>query len=434
MTNRRANGEGSVYKTKDGKWVASIDLGWVDGKRKRRTFQTRTQSEALSKLKEFQPGKIQGRQLASELLTVGQYLDRWLEERVPGTVSIRTEEIYERVVRLYLTKHLGKIRLNRLSPADVSSMMTALGSQGLSPSTKRMARATLRRALRMAEQDGLVTKNVAAIAEGPKMDHKEGRTLNQEEAQLFLTACKSHRLGTAYALALSLGLRRGEIIGLKWTDIEQNKDSVLLSIRRQIVRDNAGVRLSELKTRGSRRVLHLSPPLVQLLEAHRLSQEEEARLRGDAWHNELNLIFTSTTGTPLDPGNFGRCVSKIAEKAGIGHWSIHELRHSCASLMFSTGVPLESVSDQLGHASTGITKSIYVHLLPGSGAKAAKAMENLLYANFAINESSDQDLVARHSARHSLATVSKSPLTREVVGRPGLDPGTLGLKVPCSSR
>ena len=136
----------------------------------------------------------------------------------------------------------------------------------------------------------------------------------------------------------------------------------------------------------------------------------------------------------MDPGNFGRCVSKIAEKAEIGHWSIHELRHSCASLIISTGVPLESVSDQLGHVSIGITKSIYVHLLPGSGARAAKAMEDLLYADHGQIESSEQDSVARRSARHSLATVSESPLTRDLVGRPGLDPGTLGLKVPCSSR
>jgi integrase len=103
----------------------------------------------------------------------------------------------------------------------------------------------------------------------------------------------------------------------------------------------------------------------------------------------------------LDPGNFGRCVSKIAEKAEIGHWSIHELRHSCASLIISTGVPLESVSDQLGHVSIGITKSIYVHLLPGSGARAAKAMEDLLYADHGQIESSEQDSVARRSARHS---------------------------------
>ncbi|HQU00729.1 MAG TPA: hypothetical protein PLG60_09520, partial [Acidimicrobiales bacterium] len=126
MTSRRGNGEGSVYKTKDGKWVASIDLGWVDGKRKRRTFQAKTQAEALHKMRELQPQKIHGTQLASERLSVEQYLETWLTKRIPGTVSVRTEEIYARVVRLYLVRHLGKIRLNKLTPTDVNAMMIAL--------------------------------------------------------------------------------------------------------------------------------------------------------------------------------------------------------------------------------------------------------------------------------------------------------------------
>jgi hypothetical protein len=139
MTSRRGNGEGSVYKTKTGKWVASIDLGWVDGKRKRRTFQAKTQSDALHKMREFHPQKIHGNQLASERLTVEQYLETWLTKRIPGTVSVRTEEIYARVVRLYLVRYLGKIRLNKLTPTDVNVMMIALGESGFSPSTKRMA-------------------------------------------------------------------------------------------------------------------------------------------------------------------------------------------------------------------------------------------------------------------------------------------------------
>ncbi len=434
MTTRRGNGEGSVYKTRDGKWVASIDLGWVDGKRKRRTFQAKTQAEAIRKMRELQPQKIHGTQLASERLTVEQYLETWLTKRIPGTVSVRTEEIYARVVRLYLIRHLGKIRLNKLTPTDVNAMLIALGDGGFSASTRRMARATLRRALRMAEQDGLVTRNVAAIAEGPKMPHREGRTMTPEEAQIFLAACKKYRLGAAYSMALLLGLRRGEVIGLKWSDIEQAQDVVQVSVRRQLVRDNAGVRLSDLKTKGSRRTLHLSAPLVELLENHRREQEKEARHLGEAWRNEENLIFTNTTGEPLDPSDFGKGVPRIASNAGLGHWSIHELRHSCASLMFSMNVPLDAVSDQLGHASIGVTKGVYVHLLPGSRAKAAKAMEELLFKDFVTTARTGQDPVARPLARLSLAKDNNDPLIRTSVGRLGLDPSTLRLKVSCSSR
>jgi integrase len=438
VASRRARGDGSVYKTKNGKWVASVDLGWVNGKRKRRTFQGDTQADALRKVREFHAQKSRGLQLAPERLTVEEYLDTWLSERIPGTVSIRTEEIYARVVRLYLLRFIGKIRLVRLTPNDVNSMMIELGKEGLSPSTKRMARATLRRALRMAEQDGLVTRNVAAIAEGPKMDHREGRTMTSEQARVFLDACKSHRHGTAYTLALALGLRRGEILGLKWSDIELNDGEVSLTIRRQLVRDNSGVHLSDLKTKGSRRTLHLSAPLVDLLERHHHRQEAEALVRGDLWENKENLIFTSTIGTPSDPDVFGKQVPKITTQAGLGRWSIHELRHSCASLLFAADVPLEAVADQLGHASIHVTKDVYVHLLPGSRAKTSKAMEDLLYKDYVQltppASIGSEEALARRLARPDLANDNKDTLTRDLVGRPGLDPGTLGLKVPCSTR
>jgi hypothetical protein len=146
------------------------------------------------------------------------------------------------------------------------------------------------------------------------------------------------------------------------------------------------------------------------------------------------VIFTSTGGLSFDPGNFGRGVPRITEKAGLGHWSNHELRHSCALLIFSMDVPLEAVADQLGHASINFTKGVYVHLLPGARAKAAKAIEELLYKDFVNVTSPRPELVARPLARHRLAKTMKSRSIRDSVGRPGLDPGTLGLKVPCSSR
>jgi integrase len=425
---KRGKGEGSIYRAADGMWRVSIDLGWVEGKRKRRYFRAQTHAEALRKLHAFQNGASVGVQLAPELLTVGQYLDRWVTTRIPGTVSVRTEEIYARVIRLYVSRHLGKIRLNKLTPTDVNAMMIALEKQGLSPSTKRMARATLRRALRMAEQDGLITRNVAAIAEGPKMDLREGRTLTPEQAQIFLNAVTGNRLEAAYVLALALGLRRGEIIGLSWSDIELVDDTVVLTIRRQLVRDRTGVHLSELKTKGSRRTLHLSAPLVHVLESHRVNQDAEAAIRGPRWRNDWNLIFTSTHGTPLDPEWFGKTVSKITTSAGLGHWSMHELRHSCASLLIAMEVPLEVIAEQMGHASIRVTKDVYGHLLPGSKAKAAKAMEQMLFGDFVDVLTPRKNSLAASSAAVPAATVINIAVTRDSVGRPGLDPGTLGLK------
>ena len=283
------------------------------------------------------------------------------------------------------------------------------------------------------EQDGILTRNVASIAEGPKLDHSEGRSLSPEQAKVFLQAVKGHRHEGAYVIALSLGLRRGEILGLSWKDIEATEGTVVLHVRRQLVRDKSGVQLVDLKTVGSRRVLHLSRPLLEVLERRRALQEAEELVVGKRWNNEHELIFTSNVGTPLDPEAFGRTVPKICKDAGPGHWSIHELRHSCASLLIAMEVSLEAVAEQLGHASIRVTKDVYGHLMPRSRARAAEAMRTILY-DAQVDSPDSSNALATSLATLKSEKLNFTPLTRTLVGRPGLDPGTLGLKVPCSSR
>ena len=433
MGSRRGKGEGSIYQRDDGVWIGAIDLGWSGGKRSRKVVSAQTRGEVVKRLRELQPTIAQGIIPAPDRLTVAMYLNSWVTERIPGTVTTRTQELYERAVRDYINPSVGKIRLNKLAPSDVSRMLQELEGRGYSPATKRMARATLRRALRMAEQDGILTRNVASIAEGPKLDHGEGRSLSPEQAKIFLQAVKGHRHEGAYVIALSLGLRRGEILGLCWNDIEASEGAVVLHVRRQLIRDKSGVQLVDLKTVGSRRVLHLSRPLVEVLEQHRTRQDAEELVVGQRWKNEHELIFTSNIGTPLDPEAFGRTVPRICKEVGLGHWSIHELRHSCASLLMAMEVPLEVVSEQLGHASIRVTKDVYGHLMPRSRAKAAEAMRTILY------DALDDSPKSSSALATSLATLEPTglnlnPLIRDLVGRPGLDPGTLGLKVPCSTR
>jgi hypothetical protein len=184
--------------------------------------------------------------------------------------------------------------------------------------------------------------------------------------------------------------------------------------------------LAELKTAGSRRSLPVSRPAIKALERHRVRQEAEEIVRGPRWRNEAELIFTSTIGTPLDPEAFGRTVPKITRGAGLGHWSIHELRHSCASLMLAMEVPLEVVADQLGHSSIRVTKDVYGHLLPCAPAKAAEAMRRVIEGDDDVSKkSSAAPLAASLAAPNASENVSE-PLTCDFVGRPGLDPGTLG--------
>ena len=434
MSGRRDKGEGSIYQRDDGVWIGAIELGWSGGKRLRKVISAPTRGEVVKRLRDLHPTIAQGITPAPDRLTVAQYLNTWVVDRIPGTITTRTEELYARAVKVYINPSLGRIRLNKLAPSDVSRMLQDLVARGYSPATKRMARATLRRALRMAEQDGILTRNVASIAEGPKLDHREGRSLSPEQAKVFLHAVKGHRHEGAYVIALSLGLRRGEILGLSWDDVEATEGTVVLHVRQQLIRDKSGVQLVDLKTAGSRRVLHLSRPVVEVLERHRARQEAEELVMGRRWHNEHDLIFTSNIGTPLDPETFGRTVPQICKEAGLGHWSIHELRHSCASLLIAMEVPLEVVAEQLGHASIRVTKDVYGHLMPRSRAKAAEAMRTILYDDAPVETAKTSSALATSLATSAPTELNVMPLTRTLVGRPGLDPGTLGLKVPCSSR
>ena len=428
MGSRRGKGEGSIYQREDGAWIGAIDLGWVDGKRSRRVISAKTRGEIVKRLRELHPVIAQGVVPASDRLTVGEYLNGWVVNRIPGTITTRTEALYERAVKVYINPSIGKLRLNKLAPSDVSRMLQDLEAKGYSPATRRMARATLRRALRMAEQDGVLSRNVASIAEGPKLGHREGRSLNPDQAKQFLRAVEGHRHEAAYVLALSLGLRRGEILGLTWDDVDRAEDAVVLQIRHQLVRDKNGVHLVDLKTVGSRRTLHLSRPLVDILERHRVRQEAEELVRGKRWHNDHELIFTSNIGTPLDPDEFGKTVPKICVEAGLGHWSIHELRHSCASLLIAMEVPIEVVAEQMGHASIRVTKDVYGHLMPRSRAKAAEAMRSMLFDDLPAEIPGPSDALATSLATFEPTEITIMPMTRDFVGRPGLDPGTLGLK------
>jgi integrase len=426
---RRGHGEGSIYRRNDGVWSAAVDLGIKDGKRRRKVVYGKTQAEVRDRLRELQWKLNVGVTPPPERLTVGAFLNVWLEELLPGTVSERTEDIYRRTVRLYVAPNLGALKLSKVAPADVSRMLMTLESRGFAPETRRLARAVLRRALRRAEQEGMVARNVAAIADGPRVSRREGRTLTPEEARRFLEAVRGHRLEAAYIVALALGLRRGEVLGLCWSDIDLVSDAPAIHVRRQLLRNRAGLGLSDLKTAGSRRTLYLSEPVANALSGHRVRQDRERTTAGPLWIDQHGMVFTTPVGKPLDVDGFGKSVPKISESVGLGHWSIHELRHSCASLLLAMGVPLEVVSETLGHASIKVTKDVYGHLLAESKIKAAEAMRKALW----VESMPAFDPMATNLATKGPGASAEKPVNRDAVGRPGLDPGTLGLKVLCSS-
>ena len=385
---RRPAGEGSVYQDGDGRWRGIADLGWVDGKRRRKYVRAATQGEVLAKLRQIRREADAG-VVADERITVGQFLSRWLKVNAPGSVSSSTLDDYGHTVRLHLEPTIGRKRLSQLTVADVDAVWAAKRKAGYKPNSIRIMRAVLRRALGQAEREGLVQRNVAAISQPPRISQPEGRSLTVDQARAVLEAARDDRLEAAYLLLLSYGLRRGELLGLAWTDLDAKAGTLAVrqAVRkRKTARSEDGtyvggsssrIELAELKTRRSRRTLFLTEGIVEALRAHRDRQELDRKDAGALWAGS-DLIFTSVIGTPMDPDNFAKQFVRLCESAGLGHWHPHEARHSAASVMLAQGVPLEVVSEVLGHSSIYLTKDVYGHLVEGAKRDAAERMSGVL--------------------------------------------------------
>jgi integrase len=221
-----------------------------------------------------------------------------------------------------------------------------------------------------------VTRNVATLVEPPKSRREEVRPFSEEEARRLLDAVAGDRLDALYATALALGLRQGELLGLRWEDVDLAENK--LEVRRQLqqLRGQPPI-LKALKTRASRRTLDLPPALVERLAVHRERQRREHVARGEDWAGE-GLLFPSTAGTPLIPRNLTRHYKRLLRRAGLPERRFHDLRHTAASLMFGHGLEATAVQRVLGHSSIAITNDTYIHLMPQTRRQTAAAMEAFL--------------------------------------------------------
>ena len=368
----------------DGRWRGAVDLGWVDGKRRRKYVAGATQAQALERLRQVQRAVDVG-VVSDDRITVAQFLDRWVRVNLAGSVAGSTMDDYANTVRLHLEPSLGRKKLSQLAVANVDALWAAKRNAGYKPNSIRIMRAVLRKALAQAEREGLVTRNVAALSQPARLSQPEGRSLSVEQALTLLDTARGDRLEAAYLLLLSYGLRRGELLGLAWAHFDSKAHTLAVrqSVRlRKVARSEDGtypgglaqrVELAELKTRRSRRVLYLTPGIVTALKAHAARQQDERLGAGPLWV-DYGLIFTSLVGTPIDPDNFAKRFGRLCNAAGLGHWHPHEARHSAASVMLAQGVPLEVVSEVLGHSSIYITKDVYGHLVEGAKRDAAERM------------------------------------------------------------
>lgn len=377
---RRGNGEGTIHRRADGRWCAAIDVGWAGGKRVRKYIYAKTRRECAAKLAEVQQALTASKPLTPARLTLQQYLDIWLERTVPGAVRPSTEASYRDIVQRHIVPVIGGIRLDKLTPDDVRRFLREKAAEqsargrSLSTRTVQYIHAVLRRALEQARRDEVIHRNVAALVSPPRPRQKEIEPLTPDEARQLLDAVKDDRLYALYAVAVALGLRRGEALALRWEDIDLDKATLRVSGTLQ--RISGELRISEPKTPRSRRVVPLPAVCHEALTSHRARQARE-RLAAPSWpHPEL--VFTTSLGTPIEPRNLNRHFEALCKRAGLRRLRFHDLRHTCASLLLAQGVEPRVIMDTLGHTVIGTTLNLYTHVLPTTRRDAANVMDEVL--------------------------------------------------------
>ena len=378
---RRGNKEGSIYKRKDGRWTASISME----DRKRKSFYGKTRKEVQEQLKIALREQQQGMLMATPQQTVEQFLKQWLED-YKAAIRIRSYERYEELVRLHIIPVLGYHQLQKLTPQHVQAFYTKKLKEGLSSTTVNGLHAMLHKALDDAVRYNIIARNVCDAVSPPRRVHYEIQPLSMEQSQQFLMAAKGHSLEARFVLAIITGMRRGEILALKWQDFSQNT----LQVRRIFTRQAGnGYIEAEPKTEKSRRSILLAPIVVVLLKQHRARQLEAKLKAGSQWQ-ERGLVFCTSLGTPLNPSKVVDRFKTLLKKAGLPAIRFHDLRHSAASMLLSLEVHPKVVQELLGHNQISMTIDIYSHVLPNMQRDAMTRL------NDALQEPSENKETGKH--------------------------------------
>src|SRR5664279_3610817 len=372
---RRSKGEGTVYKRPDGTWVAQVDLGWVGGRRRRRTVYAKTERAVLAKRDEVRAQITKGVDLTAPPKTLTQWLTEWLttvkssDGTGPATIAR-----YDQITRVHLIPQLGTVKLAALTPRHVQSLLLKL--QGVAaPATIVKVHGVLRNALADAERMDLVSRNVAKAVRPPRLSRTERRSLTPAEAGTLLSHLKGDRLEAVFIVALSTGLRRGEVLGLRWQDVDL--EGRVLFVRQALQRVDRALKMVPPKTHRSSRPIPLPQFAVTAFSQQKVRQANDRRLVGRAWEDG-GLVFTTEIGTPLEPRNVNRRFYAARSAAGLEWVRLHDLRHAFATVLLDQGEGLRTVMDLLGHSTIRLTADTYGHVLPSRARKAADVIDKVL--------------------------------------------------------
>jgi len=377
----RAHGDGDVFQRKNKEErITSYRGAYVGPDGRRRYVSGRTKEEARKALREARAGADAGLVFDAGKLALSTYLDRWLADSVKDTVRQRTYERYESIVRVHIKPTIGRVKLKALTPAHARALYRQKLDSGLSARTVNYVHVTLHKALSQAVSDGLVQRNAAQV-KAPRPEKPEIKPLSPDQARkLIATAYETgNRYAALYVLALHTGMREGEMLGLRWGDLDLGAGGATptLHVRRTLSETRTGHKF-ELPKSGKGRSIKLSRKAVEALRSHRAGQAEEKLRLGSLWQDN-GLVFPTTTGTTMSGTNLlGRHFKPLLKRADLPAVRLHDLRHTCATILLMAGKHPKFVQEMFGHANISITLDTYSHVIEGMDGGLADAMDDAL--------------------------------------------------------
>jgi len=384
MSKRRGQGEGSVVRRKDGRWEARIDRGFAGGKRQRQSVYGKTRREVANKLAAQLKAQQDGVMFVPANQSVETYFADWLDAVRP-TIRERTHYRYEQYVRLHIVPTIGTVRLAKLAPQHLRRLYEAKLAEKLSPTTVLHLHRVIHAALNQAARWDLVTRNVADLVDPPRMVRRPMTTLSAEQARTLFATASADRLHALYVLAVTTGMRQGELLALHWRDLDLKAGTAHVRGSLQQMRDGE-LKIVEPKTLRSRRQVTLTATALHALRRHRTRQAKERLRVGAAWLDD-DLVFPNPVGGPMAANHLLRQnFYPLLAKAELPKIRFHDLRHTAATLLLEGNINTKVVSEMLGHTSVGITMDLYQHVTPTMQQVAADAMDGLLAAPSGASE------------------------------------------------
>ncbi|MEU8482829.1 site-specific integrase [Streptomyces sp. NPDC048641] len=371
---RNPNGAGTITKRKDGRYQAAVYVLQPDGTRARKFAYGQTWQECDTKRRELLAKVASGVPVPTKSARLADWLPYWLENVIKPRRKRTTYAKYEVHVRLYLVPMLGTKQLESLSVADVRRFLNRMEREATAATAKESHK-VLRSALSAACREELITRNVVSLVEPPQVESRDLSPWSLDETLDFLTAARKDPLYAAFMLAIALGFRRGEIVGLRWQDVDLEKR--VIRVRKQ--RQRVGGEAYEDDPKGRRRKQSLPLPAICVapLRWQRLRQAAVRERAGAGWV-ESDYVFTTRTGRPIEPRNVYRSFTRVAASAGLRVIRLHDARHGTATLLTAAGVAPRVVMEILGHSQIAVTMNVYTHVVQDTQREAVSHMDRLL--------------------------------------------------------